>query len=75
MCLCLSAWIKAAPALLTKASIWAKDNFSPGSAPDTRTIKKWIRQGVIAGQIIGDTAYIEDGKRIDTVKHKGFKLK
>lgn len=43
---------------LMKASAWAVREFSPESAPDNRTIKSWIENGVIRGRIIDSKAYV-----------------
>lgn len=43
---------------LMKASAWSAREFSPESAPDNRTIKSWIENGVIRGRIIDNKAYV-----------------
>lgn len=36
-----------------------KKHFEPGSEPSLRTVKRWIDQGLIVGEKIGGTWYIE----------------
>ena len=48
---------------LMKASAWAAREFSPESAPDNRTIKAWIENGVIRGRIIDNKSYVFESVR------------
>lgn len=48
---------------LMKASAWAVREFSPESAPDNRTIKSWIENGVIRGRIIDNKSYVFESVR------------
>ena len=43
---------------LMKASVWAKREFSQGSIPDGRTIRKWVENGKIKGRIIDSSIYV-----------------
>ena len=43
---------------LMKASAWAKREFSAGSIPDSRTIKRWIENGRVKGRIIDSSLYV-----------------
>lgn len=43
---------------LMKASQWAKREFSDGSIPDRRTIRAWVMNGKVSGQIIDSNVYV-----------------
>jgi len=42
---------------LMRASAWAKREFETGSQPDNRTIKKWVRNGVLQGRIVDESVW------------------
>ena len=42
---------------LMRASAWAKREFESGSEPDNRTIKKWVRNGVLQGRIVDGSVW------------------
>lgn len=39
-------------AKLMKASQWGRREFSNGSIPDNRTIKRWVENGLLMGRIV-----------------------
>ncbi|KAB8312260.1 hypothetical protein EH228_08745 [Erwinia endophytica] len=43
---------------LMKATQWAKREFEAGSEPDTRTIKKWVRDNLVKGRIVDGHVWI-----------------
>ncbi|GBO49500.1 hypothetical protein MFFDBJGM_02517 [Pectobacterium versatile] len=43
---------------LMKASKWGKREFEVGSEPDTRTIKRWIENGLLRGRIVDGSAWV-----------------
>jgi len=61
--------------LLVKAQFWLQENFRADSCPDVRTVKKWIKDGTVAGEILGEMAFVEDGSKKSALIDKGFKLK
>lgn len=56
--------------MLIKAKQWAIENFADGSIPAHATIAKWIKKGVIEGQIIDGAAYVERHTKIRSQDQK-----
>lgn len=48
---------------LMKASAWSAREFTPDSAPDTRTVRRWIERGVIRGRVVASVVYVFDTER------------
>lgn len=44
---------------LMLASHWAEREFAECSRPDPRTVRSWIANGTIPGEIIGKQAYVD----------------
>jgi|TARA_R100000322_G_C5422352_1_gene186559 hypothetical protein len=44
---------------LMKVSVYRKKRFAEGSRPSVNTIKKWIDNGEIQGEIIGGMYYVD----------------
>lgn len=38
---------------LIKAETWAKRHFVEGDRPDLRTVRAWVRDGYLAGRVVG----------------------
>ena len=51
---------------MMKASLWVRREFTEGSYPDMRSVKKWIQDGVIAGRVVGKHAWVEECQRFGT---------
>lgn len=45
---------------LLLADTWVSRRFDPNDAPDTRTVRAWVRQGQIPGREIGRRVYVDD---------------
>ncbi|WP_026971628.1 hypothetical protein [Aliagarivorans marinus] len=45
---------------LMRATKWAQREFSEGSVPTSRTLRRWIETGVVRGTVIEDISYIEE---------------
>lgn len=48
---------------LMRASAWAKREFESGSEPDNRTIKKWVRNGMLQGRIVDGSVWVISAER------------
>lgn len=50
---------------------YRETNFTPKSAPDPRTIKKWIDNQELPGKIIGGTYFVEveEAEKIKPANH------
>lgn len=56
---------------LQKATVWARESFTEDSRPTMATVKRWIKDGHIAGQIINKGYYVDtdaENKRAATAK-------
>jgi hypothetical protein len=42
------------------ATVWAKARFDEASRPDERTVRHWVRNGVVPGREIGRRVYVDD---------------
>lgn len=51
---------KASLRLITPSEFAAR-YFEEGSAPDARTIRTWIEQGIVPGRVIGKLYYVDAG--------------
>lgn len=47
-----------AMAKLMKASQWGRREFSDGSIPDNRTIKRWVENGLLMGRIVDGSVFV-----------------
>lgn len=47
-----------AMAKLMKASQWGRREFSNGSIPDNRTIKRWVENGLLMGRIVDGSVFV-----------------
>lgn len=56
-----------AMAKLMKASQWGRREFSNGSIPDNRTIKRWVENGLLMGRIV-------DGSVLSAKQKMGSRL-
>lgn len=54
-------------AKLMKASQWGRREFSNGSIPDNRTIKRWVENGLLMGRIV-------DGSVLSAKQKMGSRL-
>ena len=45
--------------MLVRVSDWVSANFALGSGPTEATVRRWIRNGTLAGRIIGSAYYVE----------------
>lgn len=43
---------------LMKSSQWASREFEKGSVPTSKTIKRWVEDGVISGRIIDHSVWV-----------------
>ncbi|MBM7070582.1 hypothetical protein JQC92_00795 [Shewanella sp. 202IG2-18] len=43
---------------LMKASLWARREFDVDSTPSPKTIRSWIKSGIIEGRFIDGKAYV-----------------
>ncbi|RLV59464.1 hypothetical protein D5018_11805 [Parashewanella curva] len=48
---------------LMRASAWAKREFDQGSMPTAKTIRSWIKSGIIEGRFIDGKAYVFANER------------
>lgn len=49
---------------LMKSSQWASREFEKGSIPTSKTIKRWVQNGVVNGRIIDQSVWIFSSERM-----------
>ncbi|AMH18657.1 hypothetical protein SJZ84_21420 [Hafnia paralvei] len=49
---------------LMKSSQWASREFEKGSIPTSKTIKRWVQDGVINGRIIDQSVWVFSSERM-----------
>ena len=49
---------------LMKSSRWAEREFEKGSVPTSKTIKRWVQDGVIQGRIIDQSVWVFASERM-----------
>ncbi|TKI04806.1 hypothetical protein [Martelella alba] len=48
---------------LMKASLWSRREFEEDSIPDLRTIKRWVRDGLLRGKIIDTSVWVYSSEK------------
>lgn len=48
---------------LMKASKWSIREFEKGSIPDTRTIKRWIEDGILKGKVVDGYVWVSSSEK------------
>ncbi len=49
---------------LMKASKWAHREFDKDSIPNPRTIKRWVKDGVVNGRIIDESVWVFSSEKM-----------
>lgn len=59
-------------AKLMRASLWSKREFSEGSIPDKRTIKRWVENGLLKGKIVDGFVWVCESEKwgVDSAVNK-----
>ncbi|WP_413732295.1 hypothetical protein [Sodalis sp. RH20] len=60
---------------LMKARIWGEREFEKGSIPDTRTIKRWVEDGLLRGKIVDSSVWIFSSERWGVDSHVSHQVK
>lgn len=54
---------------LQRARKWAEINFTKDSVPDSKTLRSWLENGLLRGEIINGNTFIYEGEMIGVPPH------